>query len=45
MNGRVAAVLVKQGESVTAGQPVITLEAMKMEHILRRFRAQFPPSM
>jgi geranyl-CoA carboxylase alpha subunit len=33
MNGRVVAVLVKQGERVTAGQPVITLEAMKMEHI------------
>jgi len=33
MNGRVVAVLVKQGERVTVGQPVITLEAMKMEHI------------
>jgi geranyl-CoA carboxylase alpha subunit len=33
MNGRVVAVLVKQGERVTAGQPVVTLEAMKMEHI------------
>jgi len=33
MNGRVVAVLVKQGERVTAGQPVITLEAMKMEHV------------
>ena len=31
--GRVVAVLVKQGERVTAGQPVITLEAMKMEHV------------
>jgi geranyl-CoA carboxylase alpha subunit len=27
------AVLVKQGERVAAGQPVMTLEAMKMEHV------------
>ena len=33
MNGRVVAVLVKAGEQVTAGQPVMTLEAMKMEHV------------
>jgi geranyl-CoA carboxylase alpha subunit len=33
MNGRVVAVLVKQGERVDAGQPVMTLEAMKMEHV------------
>jgi geranyl-CoA carboxylase alpha subunit len=33
MNGRVVAVLVKAGERVAAGQPVMTLEAMKMEHI------------
>jgi geranyl-CoA carboxylase alpha subunit len=33
MNGRVIAVLVKQGERVVAGQPVMTLEAMKMEHV------------
>src|SRR4051794_23941941 len=33
MNGRVVAVLVKQGERVAAGQPVTTLEAMKMEHV------------
>ncbi len=33
MNGRVVAVLVKQGEQVAAGQPVMTLEAMKMEHV------------
>jgi geranyl-CoA carboxylase alpha subunit len=26
-------VLVKQGERVAAGQPVMTLEAMKMEHV------------
>jgi geranyl-CoA carboxylase alpha subunit len=33
MNGRVVTVLVKEGERVTAGQPVVTLEAMKMEHV------------
>ena len=33
MNGRVVAVLVNQGERVAAGQPVMTLEAMKMEHV------------
>jgi geranyl-CoA carboxylase alpha subunit len=33
MNGRVVAVLVKPGEHVAAGQPVMTLEAMKMEHV------------
>ncbi len=33
MNGRVVAVLVKQGDAVAAGQPVLTLEAMKMEHV------------
>ena len=33
MNGRVVAVLVKAGEQVAAGQPVMTLEAMKMEHV------------
>jgi len=33
MNGRVVAVLVKQGERVEVGQPVMTLEAMKMEHV------------
>jgi geranyl-CoA carboxylase alpha subunit len=33
MNGRVVAILVKQGERVTVGQPVVTLEAMKMEHV------------
>jgi geranyl-CoA carboxylase alpha subunit len=35
MNGRVVAVLVKQGDRVIAGQPVMTLEAMKMEHVHR----------
>jgi geranyl-CoA carboxylase alpha subunit len=33
MNGRVAAVLVRPGQRVEAGQPVMTLEAMKMEHV------------
>ena len=33
MNGRVGAVLVKPGDRVAAGQPVMTLEAMKMEHV------------
>jgi geranyl-CoA carboxylase alpha subunit len=33
MNGRVVAVLVKPGERVEIGQPVMTLEAMKMEHV------------
>jgi geranyl-CoA carboxylase alpha subunit len=33
MSGRVVAVLVKPGERVAAGQPVMTLEAMKMEHV------------
>jgi geranyl-CoA carboxylase alpha subunit len=33
MNGRVVAVLIKTGERVAAGQPVMTLEAMKMEHV------------
>jgi geranyl-CoA carboxylase alpha subunit len=33
MNGRVVALLVKQGDRVTLGQPVMTLEAMKMEHV------------
>jgi geranyl-CoA carboxylase alpha subunit len=33
MTGRVVAILVTPGEIVTAGQPVMTLEAMKMEHV------------
>ncbi len=33
MNGRVVALLVKPGDTVAAGQPVMTLEAMKMEHV------------
>jgi geranyl-CoA carboxylase alpha subunit len=33
MSGRVVAVLVKPGDKVAAGQPIMTLEAMKMEHV------------
>ena len=33
MNGRVVAVLVQVGQRVAAGQPMLTLEAMKMEHV------------
>jgi geranyl-CoA carboxylase alpha subunit len=33
MTGRVVALLVKPGERVAAGQPVMALEAMKMEHV------------
>ncbi|MGQ3355733.1 MAG: acetyl/propionyl/methylcrotonyl-CoA carboxylase subunit alpha [Phreatobacter sp.] len=33
MNGRVVAVHVAAGETVSVGQPVVTLEAMKMEHV------------
>ncbi|MDM0030601.1 acetyl-CoA carboxylase biotin carboxylase subunit [Variovorax sp. J22P271] len=33
MNGRVVAVLATVGDMVEAGQPIVTLEAMKMEHV------------
>ena len=33
MNGRVVALQVAAGDTVTAGQPLLTLEAMKMEHV------------
>jgi geranyl-CoA carboxylase alpha subunit len=33
MNGRVVAVMVAVGDRVTSGQAVLTLEAMKMEHV------------
>jgi geranyl-CoA carboxylase alpha subunit len=33
MNGRVVAVLADVGQIVQAGQPIVTLEAMKMEHV------------
>ena len=39
MPGRVIRTLVKQGESVTAGQPVLVIEAMKMENELKAPRA------
>ncbi len=33
MNGRVVALLVAEGDMVQVGQPIVTLEAMKMEHV------------
>ncbi|MBC7730012.1 MAG: ATP-grasp domain-containing protein, partial [Microbacteriaceae bacterium] len=33
MNGRVVALLAAVGDTVSAGQPLLTLEAMKMEHV------------
>ena len=33
MNGRVVATLVAVGDKVTLGQPLVTVEAMKMEHV------------
>ncbi|RZL91296.1 MAG: acetyl-CoA carboxylase biotin carboxylase subunit [Variovorax sp.] len=33
MNGRVVAVTAAVGDMVRAGQPIVTLEAMKMEHV------------
>jgi len=33
MNGRVVAIVAAVGDQVTAGQPLVTLEAMKMEHV------------
>jgi geranyl-CoA carboxylase alpha subunit len=35
MNGRVVAIFVQQGDHVEIGQPIVTLEAMKMEHVHR----------
>jgi 3-methylcrotonyl-CoA carboxylase alpha subunit len=34
MPGRIIAVAVAEGQAVRAGQPLVTLEAMKMEHVL-----------
>lgn len=34
MPGRIIAVAVTEGQTVSAGQPLVTLEAMKMEHVL-----------
>jgi biotin carboxyl carrier protein len=39
MPGRVVKILVKLGDRVTAGQPVVVVEAMKMENELRATRA------
>ena len=33
MSGRVVALLAAAGDTVAAGQPIVTLEAMKMEHL------------
>jgi biotin carboxyl carrier protein len=34
MPGKIVSVPVKAGDAVTKGQPVVALEAMKMEHAL-----------
>ncbi len=34
MPGKIVSVPVKAGDAVTRGQPVVALEAMKMEHAL-----------
>jgi len=39
MPGKIAAVHVSEGDKVTAGQPIMVLEAMKMEHVLTAPRA------
>lgn len=39
MPGRLARVLVAAGETVERGQPIMALEAMKMEHVIRSPRA------
>ncbi len=39
MNGRVVAVLAEAGQQVAAGQPLVMLEAMKMEHVHAAGRA------
>jgi len=35
MPGAVTSVAVSEGEIVTAGQPIVVVEAMKMEHVIR----------
>jgi biotin carboxyl carrier protein len=35
MPGTVTRVAVSEGETVTAGQPIVVVEAMKMEHVIR----------
>jgi biotin carboxyl carrier protein len=39
MPGAVTQVLVGEGDTVTAGQPLVIIEAMKMEHVIRAPRA------
>ena len=39
MTGRVVAVNVQEGDTVEKGQPLVVVEAMKMEHVLRAPRA------
>jgi len=39
MPGKILKILVEQGESVAKGQPLLILEAMKMEHTLKAPRA------
>ncbi len=39
MPGTVTHVLVKRGDRVTQGQPLVIVEAMKMEHVIRAPRA------
>ena len=34
MPGRVVAVLVQEGQTVTKGTPLVVMEAMKMEHTI-----------
>jgi acetyl-CoA/propionyl-CoA carboxylase biotin carboxyl carrier protein len=35
MPGRIGRLLFEEGAAVTAGAPLLTLEAMKMEHMVR----------
>jgi 3-methylcrotonyl-CoA carboxylase alpha subunit len=35
MSGAIVAVMVKAGDAVAAGAPLVVLEAMKMEHTIR----------
>lgn len=35
MPGTVTEVAVREGDTVTAGQPIVIVEAMKMEHVIR----------
>ena len=35
MPGAVTRVAVREGETVAAGQPIVVVEAMKMEHVIR----------